>query len=170
MGFFRSLFGKGSADSGAVTVTASAPAGNAIGHDPRLIQSLLDDHAKLGALFARLGSQAEIGRYDEVRSLLAQFKSSLQAHILTENVRFYTYLERSLQGDAHSAETMREFRREMNTIAREVVDFTKKYQDARFTSTAESRQFNTDYKAIGVLLERRLDNEEHSLYPMYQPS
>lgn len=170
MGFFNSLFGsKEPSPAPAPTfIPQPAPSGK-IGYDPKLIESMLHDHAQLGQIFGRIGELQQAGAFTEVPQLLAQFKSRLQAHILTENVRFYTYLQQSLAGDPDNARTMHDFRREMNDIAHGVVEFVRKYQSSTFTP-GERRQFATDYAAVGKLLEQRLDNEENSLYPLYQPS
>lgn len=88
---------------------------------------------------------------------------------MTENVRFYTYLEAELANDKDSAATIHEFRRDMNTIARSVVEFIKAWKDSDFATPAERQQFTADYEKVGKLLEQRLDSEENDLYPLYQP-
>lgn len=171
MGFFRRMFGKDDyVQPMAVAEPPHATKPAAIGYDPKLMDSLHADHARVGALFERIGKHNKAGEYAQVRSLLAHFKSSLQAHILTENVRFYSYLENSLAGDPEDARTMHDFRRDMNTIARDVVGFVKTWQSSDFATTAERQQFTADYEKVGSLLEQRLDSEENSLYPLYQPS
>lgn len=169
MGFFRRMFGKDEdfPPSAAPEPLQTTPTPG-IRYDPKLIETLLADHARLGTLFARIGTLEKSGEYAEVRTLLTHFKSSLQAHILTENVRFYAYLEKSLSSDTDNATTIHEFRRDMNTIARKVVDFVKAWQNSDFATPAERQQFADDYKLVGQLLEQRLDSEENSLYPLYQ--
>ncbi|HEX7348686.1 MAG TPA: hemerythrin domain-containing protein [Rhodanobacteraceae bacterium] len=180
MGFFRKLLGKSdvsvappaaaAAPVAAPVAPSGAPAAHrSVNYDAKLIESLLRDHAELGRLFGNIGDAEKTGNFSDVRAQLVQFKTRLEAHILTENVRFYTYLDQSLGGDPNNASVMHDFRREMNGIARGVVDFVRKYQACEF-SAAERLQFTTDYAAVGKLLEQRLDSEENSLYPLYQPS
>jgi len=140
-----------------------------IRHDPALLDSLLHDHVELVALYQRIGRLMQDGQYDGIRAELVNFKTRLEAHILTENVRFYTYLEQSLSDDAHNAEMMRDFRREMNTIARAVVSFVKKYQGSGTFDASLQIEFARDYQSVGDLLKQRLGREESSLYPLYQP-
>ncbi|HET7930507.1 MAG TPA: hemerythrin domain-containing protein [Rhodanobacteraceae bacterium] len=169
MGFFRKLFGHDGTPSTPATsmpAPSPAPAPRRVSYDPNLIQSMLNDHAQLGQIFSRVGDAQKAGTYSEIRPLLIQFKSRLEAHVLTENVRFYTYLEQSLAGDPSNAAVMHDFRREMNAIARGVVDFVKKYQACGF-APEQRREFADDYAAVGKLLEQRLDNEETNLYPLY---
>lgn len=170
MGFFRKLLGQQdkppSVPVNATPIPAATP--RKIGYDAKLINSLLQDHAELGRIFGNIGDAQKSGSFDDIRPLLIQFKTRLEAHVLTENVRFYNYLDQTLSGDASNAGIMHSFRREMNGIARSVVDFVKKYQSSSFTPE-ERRQFATDYDAVGKILEQRLDSEENNLYPLYQP-
>lgn len=167
MGFFRSLFGKSSRQVAPIAATTSAPSPGSIGYDPKLVELLLSHHAQLGAMYQQLAVEARAGNSEAVRSLLTGFKTSLQSHVLTENVRFYSYLEKSLSGDSENAATMREFRREMNDIARQVVEFTGKWLEADVSSPTARDQFLADHTAVGKRLEQRLNNEETSLYPLY---
>lgn len=174
MGFFRTLFGKGRDKPATFTASSYAthgtPPPRRIGYDENLIASLQRDHAELGSIYSRIGELHQAGgSYDEIRSLLANFKSCLEAHVLAENVRFYNYLEQTLPDDSDNAEIMRGFRREMNQIARQVLDFVKRYQACGFDA-AERVSFGEDYAAIGKVLEQRLDREEHNLYPLYGPA
>lgn len=170
MGFFRNLLGKQDAPpvvpANAAPIPAAVP--RQIGYDPKLVDSLLRDHAELGRIFGNIGDAQKSGNFNDIRTLLIQFKTRLEAHVLTENVRFYNYLEQTLAGDANNTGVMHDFRREMNTIARSVIDFVKKYQSSTFTPE-DHRQFATDYDTVGKILEHRLDSEENNLYPLYQP-
>ncbi len=172
VGILGKLFGSNDAAKDTISHAAPAEASGpqrTIRYDPALLNSLLHDHAELGALFERIGKLMQDGRYEEIRPELVNFKTRLEAHILTENVRFYTYLEQSLASDTHNAEMMRDFRREMNTIARGVVVFVKKYQSpGTFDATLQS-EFAADYQSVGALFKQRINREESSLYPLYQP-
>jgi hypothetical protein len=170
MGFFRKLLGRQDAapaiPANATPIPTAAP--RQIGYDARLIDSLLQDHAELGRIFGNIGDAYKSGNFNDIRPLLVQFKTRLEAHVLTENVRFYNYLEQSLSGDANNTDVMHDFRREMNNIARSVVDFVKRYQSSTFTPE-DRRQFAVEYEQVGKILEHRLDSEENNLYPLYQP-
>ena len=65
-------------------------------------------------------------------------------------------------------EALRSFRREMNAIARGVVDFVKKYQLSAFDQQARE-EFMADYQTVYGLLAQRIEREESSLYPLYLP-
>lgn len=175
MGFFRTFLGKRDktpvASQVALASSLATPSTTLlkISYDPKLIDSLLRDHAELGRIFGNIGEAQKAGNYADIRPLLIQLKTRLEAHVLTENVRFYNYLQQSLAGDTTDSSTMYSFRREMNGIARSLVEFVKKYQSCGF-SPDERRQFATDYDAVGKVLEQRFDSEENNLYPLYQPS
>lgn len=171
MGFFSRLLGHHDdlppVPANAIPIPSAPP--RQIGYDPRLVDSMLKDHAHLGQIFGSIGDAQKAGNYGDIRTLLVNFKSRLEAHVLTENVRFYNYLEQSLANDPANASVMHDFRREMNGIARAVIDFVKKYQSSQFTPE-ERRQFALDYDAVGKVLVQRMDNEESNLYPLYQPN
>lgn len=116
-----------------------------------------------------MADEARTGNSAEVHRLLTSFKTSLQSHVLTENVRFYTYLEKALSSDSDNAATMHEFRREMNGIARQVVDFTNSWSNADLGIPELRERFLAEHAAVGKRLEQRLNSEETSLYPLYQP-
>ncbi|WP_167285263.1 hemerythrin domain-containing protein [Marilutibacter alkalisoli] len=154
----------------AVTAPAFGTTGQArpIAYDPALVPALKQDHHDLVALFSEIGHCAKLDRFDDIPKLLVSFKTNLEAHLIAENVRFYNYVERTLEGDSENTLLIRSFRREMNAIARGVVDFVKKYQLARFDVDTR-RAFMADYEAVGDLLAQRIQREEASLYPLYQP-
>ncbi|MBD8899908.1 hemerythrin domain-containing protein [Rhodanobacter sp. DHG33] len=171
MGIFGKLFKQKSSaadDSVRAAPHADEPAHRTIHYDPNLVDSLKRDHGELVTLYQRIGNLLQDGHHDEIRGELVNFKTRLEAHILTENVRFYTYLEQSLREDAHNAELMRDFRREMNTIARGAVNFVKKYQGPGTLDASSHEEFAKDYAAVGELLAQRIGREESSLYPLYQ--
>lgn len=85
---------------------------------------------------------------------------------MTENIKLYTYLEQTLEGDANNSELMRTYRREMNVIASGVRRFTKQYESCDF-SRIDAGQFEADYQEVGAILEQRLGKEESELYPLY---
>jgi hemerythrin-like domain-containing protein len=140
----------------------------AIAYDPGLVPTLKQDHNDLVDLFGQIGRHAQAQQFDVIPALLVSFKTRLEGHLIAENVRFYNYVENTLQGDVENSMLIRSFRREMNTIARGVVDFVKKYQLAQF-DVATRDAFVADYNAVGGLLTQRIEREENSLYPLYQP-
>lgn len=149
--------------------TAASAIGRAPSYDSRLIESLKHDHHSLVELFQQIGQTAERGRFHELPALLVAFKTGLESHVIAENVRFYNYVENSLSGDEENLLLIRSFRREMNAIARGVVDFVKKYQRAAFNEATRDA-FLRDYAVVGGLLTQRIQREEANLYPLYQPA
>ncbi|WP_343793276.1 hypothetical protein [Dokdonella soli] len=86
---------------------------------------------------------------------------------MTENVHFYVYLEQSFRGDEENKALIHDFRREMNGIARGVVEFVRRYQQAP-VSADNCAAFLKEYEAVGKLLVMRIEREEGNLYPLYQ--
>lgn len=151
---------------------AHEPAGTvrgprAISYDAALVSSLKRDHGDLVRLFTEIGSQAADRRYGDVPAMLTAFKTHFEGHLIAENVRFYNYVESLMHDDPENLMLIRSFRREMNAIARGVVDFVKKYQINHFDQRTHEA-FLADYRAVGALLAQRIEREETSLYPLYQ--
>jgi hypothetical protein len=142
--------------------------GFGITYDPELVPALKHDHTKLVQLFGQVGDEAGRGDFSEIPQMLMAFKVHLEGHLIAENVRFYNYVENAMQGDAENTALIRSFRREMNAIARGVVDFVKKYQLVHFDETLRE-EFMEDYRTVGGLLAQRIEREESSLYPLYIP-
>lgn len=137
-------------------------------YDPELVKTLESDHKELLALYGHIGQLYEKGMYSEIVKHLVVFKTRLEGHLLTENFRFYSYLEERLAGDPNDAAIMRDFRREMNTISRNVLNFIRSYQ-TKGINDQNARQFWQDYSRIGEVLQERIMREEHNLYPIYVP-
>ena len=166
----RKLFGRGEP---AVPAARPAPLSHGTARTPRfdarLVPQLTQDHRELVHAFEQIGMLPERDRWDLLPAQLLAFKSQLEAHLLAENVRFYNYVEYTLRDDEENFGLIRDFRREMNTIARGVIDFVKKYQHPLVTSVERSA-FLADYRNVGGLLVQRIEREEGSLYPLYQTS
>ena len=126
------------------------------------------DHRELVHAYEQIGLLPERDRWDQLPARLLAFKSQLEAHLLAENVRFYNYVENSLVGDEENMRLIRDFRREMNGIARAVVDFVKKYHVYEFDDFTR-KSFLKEYAVVGGLLAQRIQREESNLYPLYQP-
>lgn len=141
--------------------------GDAIRYDPRLLDTLLRDHAELGTLLRRIGAAGESGVAREARSLLVTFKARLKAHIVAENARFYDYLEQVSAGDPATLRLLRGYRREMAGIARDVLAFVHRYQ-ATGIDPAHRVQFLAEHAATSKRLAHRLDAEEDNLYRLYR--
>lgn len=146
---------------------SAMPAARIPRYDSSLIHSLKHDHHNLVEMFEQIGRLAEMGRFRELPATLVAFKTALESHVISENVRFYNYVENSLAGDDENLALIRSFRREMNTIAKGVVEFVKKYH--RYDFDEGTRQaFLKEYAAVGGLLAQRIQREESNLYPLYQ--
>jgi DNA polymerase/3'-5' exonuclease PolX len=89
--------------------------------------------------------------------------------LLKENVRFYVYLQHSLEGDAENAAIMHEFRREMQHIGKAVADFLHKYTTEGEWDGMMWQSFQQEVGGIGKVLVKRIQTEENVLYPLYLP-
>lgn len=165
--WFRRRSGQGPHDApGAPSPIARPP--RSIRYDADLVSSLRADHAELTGMYGQLGQDVRAGDYQRIPNALLAFKTRLEAHLLIENVRFYVYLEQSMAGNSENIAIIREFRREMNGIARGVVEFVRRYQQQHVHSGNQA-DFMREYEQVGELLAVRIEREEGDLYPLYQP-
>jgi len=154
--------GRRSANSG------QAP-GTQIFYSPDLISQLKEDHQRLLKIFGQVKDSFARNDLEATAEYLEEFRSEILAHLLTENVRFYVYLERTLRReDQENFNLVRHFRHEMDEIGKSVLDFFSKYQSiARKPRLALS--FGKDLKDVGAILVERIRREEETLYPLYMP-
>ncbi|MFT4630080.1 MAG: methionine salvage enolase-phosphatase E1 [Arenicella sp.] len=138
-------------------------------YDNELIAKLEKEHRLLMEVFGRIWSEGyEASDFVVLTLHLRDFKSKFQSHLLKENVKFYAYLEQSVRRDAHSLSIVRDFRKDMNDIANEVISFCKKYGDLEGVK-AHQELFATEYQGVAQALLKRVQLEERDLYSLYLP-
>jgi hemerythrin-like domain-containing protein len=148
------------------TTDAKTAPGTAIQHNPDLIKQLVKEHRQLSSIFGEIKTAFENSDYKKTVQKLDEFRGVFQAHLLTENVRLYIYLERSFANDETSYELIRSLRREMDSIARSALAFLEKYETIGIDKDIEA-SFARDIEAVGAILMRRIEGEENTLYPLY---
>ncbi|MBZ0126685.1 MAG: hemerythrin HHE cation-binding protein [Rhodocyclales bacterium] len=175
---FDFLFRKGKSVEASPAAVAPPPApatpekaapGTAIRFHPELVAELKHDHQVLLTLFASIQSAFKEGRLQAVVEHLEAFRTSIQSHLLKENVRLYIYLEHQLAGDETSHQLIHDFRHEMDGIGKAVVAFLAKYKDLSVDGNLVA-SFGRDLEAVGKVLVDRIQREEETLYPLYAPA
>lgn len=146
---------------------ATAP-GTEIRYAPDLVDNLKSDHLNLLGLYGEIKADFDNQDYPAVATKLEKFKSNLQGHLLTENVRLYIYLDRSLAHDPVNSDLIRGFRREMDDIAKVAMKFLNKYSAIGIDADL-AKHFADDFATIGQVLGERIQKEENVLYPLYMP-
>lgn len=146
---------------------AAAP-GTEIRYAPDLVDNLKQDHQTLLGLYGEIQNAFDNKDYTAVSAMLEKFKSGLQGHLLTENVRLYIYLDRSLASDPVNSDLIRGFRREMDDIAKVAMKFLNKYSTIGVDEHL-AEHFANDFATIGAVLGERIQKEESVLYPLYMP-
>jgi len=140
---------------------------NGIKFRPQLVTSLTNDHQEIVTLYGEMFDLMSQHKYILLSEKITEFKRALQAHVIVENVQFYTYLEVKLSNDEINLEFIQDVRREMNGIARAVVQFSKKYEKAHFNDQIKE-EFISDLESIGKVLTQRVAMEESQLYTLYE--
>jgi hemerythrin-like domain-containing protein len=165
-GFFKRK--KQPAPAPAEEVRVMAP-GTQIHYNPDLVAQLQKDHQELLALYGKIKERFDQGDYKGVTQLLNVFRQALQGHLLTENIRLYIYLERSMDHDELNGDLVRGFRREMDGIAKVAMAFLKKYEMIGVDAEL-AKPFAAEFANLGQVLIERINREEGILYPLYMPN
>jgi len=143
--------------------------GTRISYSPDLIPQLKDDHRRLLELFGTISEAFSRNDLPATSRLLEEFRGGILSHLLTENVRFYIYLEHALRHeDQESFNLMHHFRHEMDTIGKSVLAFFAKYQNID-KQPGLALSFGKDLENVGAILVERIKREEETLYPLYLP-
>jgi len=168
MGFFSRFFGSSTVERPAQNTIIKPSVEKGVGYHPNLVENLKSDHQALFTIYGAMVALVNQGKYAELTPKLQEFKMALQAHVLVENVQFYVYLQNKLQDDPMNLEFIKDVRKEMNGIARAVVNFSKKYETIEFTNEVK-QTFSDDLNEIGTVLTQRVEMEESQLYTLYTP-
>ncbi|MDP2762778.1 MAG: hemerythrin domain-containing protein [Sideroxyarcus sp.] len=143
--------------------------GTQLHYDPDLVSNLLADHQMLLGIFGDIAAAMKLKNMKLVKEKLGKFGDELNGHLLKENIRFYVYLQHSLNNDPENAATMLGFRKEMQQIGKAVVDFLHRYTTEGDWNEATWQSFQQEIGGIGQVLTKRIQREENSLYPLYLP-
>lgn len=137
-----------------------------IKYNPQLISSLMDEHRALLEIYGKVQRALDTKEYLAVAELLAEFRTSLKAHLLKEHIELYIYLEYALRDDRQAFDYMHSLRMEMDQISAQVMGFLHNYQ-ATPVMAENARQFQEQLQKIAPVLKRRIRQEEETLYTLY---
>jgi predicted membrane chloride channel (bestrophin family) len=143
--------------------------GTGIHYDPLLPQRLLDDHRRIESLFADMVAAAHVRDVVRLRQALDGFTTALRGHLLTENVRFYVYLQHTLGSDPENTALVHGFRREMQQIGRVLGDFLQRHGERETWDEAGWSRLSRELAELAPVLTKRIETEETILYPLYLP-
>ena len=82
-------------------------------------------------------------------------------------MRLYIYLQQQMAGDEINSALVRSFRKEMDGIGKNVLDFLEKYKEIEKSSDADLSSFSGELDQIGSVVSTRMKREELTLYPLY---
>lgn len=148
------------------TTQPRAP-GTLIGYDPLLINRLRADHQRMLGLFTQTQELLTTHDYDGVKRKLGELRVVLQDHLMTASVKFYVYVSRHLADDPAKTAIINEYRREMLSNSRQLMDFLRTYSVARLDDSFADT-FQIELLVIGSALVQRIEREQSTLFPLYQ--
>lgn len=158
-----------SAAPAATAPVAAAPAAG-IAYYPKLIDELVQDHHQLQVLQERIKHGFDQRDLGMVARELGEFGALLRNHLLKENMRLYIYLQQRVAGDEVNTSLVRSFRKEMDGLARQALDFLEKYKAIETMPAMEVLNFVEELERIGNVVHGRMQREEQALYPLYAPA
>ncbi|MDD5388019.1 MAG: hemerythrin domain-containing protein [Gallionellaceae bacterium] len=169
--FFKRWFQSGPASNEAAAAesvpTATAP-GTHIRYDPLLVKHLIEDHRRLEGLFGGIVAASQARDVDLMTRNLGLFGNAIRDHLLTENVRFYVYLQHT--GGEEQAAVVHGFQHEMRGIGKVLTAFLFRHSERETWDDLAWSDFTRELDEIAQVLTRRIATEESSLYPLYQPT
>lgn len=151
----------------APTPTVAPPSSSGIAFYPELIKDLVGDHRHLFQLHDSIKESFTRRDLASVSSNLQEFGMLVRNHLLTENMRLYIYLQQKMAGDEINTTLVRSFRKEMDGIGKNVLDFLEKYKEIEKKSEADLASFADELDQIGIVVSTRMKREEQTLYPLY---
>ncbi|WP_378953361.1 hemerythrin domain-containing protein [Pelosinus sp. sgz500959] len=123
-------------------------------------QEMLDLAAKIGAY----QSQLEIkNNASAISNLLSQLAGKLKMHLMVEDK--FVYPKLAMHSDTQIQKTSQKFSNEMGDLGQAFGDYKTKYLGAsKIADNADL--FMIDTKSVFAALTKRMDQENHSLYPL----
>lgn len=172
LNWLKSLFGSATnqetkqQDQVEAEILKHAAKAEKITYRENLVNNLKLDHQNLLALYGGMLESIHESEYTKIVGQLETFKTNFNAHLHTENLKLYVFLEQNVKEDADEFKKIRKYRREMRDIENAVNKFLTNWITSGINAENAS-EFETQLKAIGEALVKRIESEEHSLYPMY---
>jgi len=178
MGILQRLFGRKKKGEHGAKGASSAPnpvqrnsacaPGTSIPYDAKLIFRLTADHRRLVRIVDKIDRSFDDGYFTSTVRYLHEFGSEIRAHLLTEKVQLYLFLQHALANDRLSIALMRDLQQEMDGIGKQIVSFLARYEKLAGTP-ALIATFRADLREIATLLTNRIRREETTLFPLYTP-
>jgi len=137
-----------------------------ISYNPELIKRLVSEHQYLLGIYTAIISASESRDYELLKEKLNDFGINLKAHLLTEHIELYIYLEYILSSDQKTFRYMHELRMEMDEISSEVIGFLHTYR-SNPVNDQNVEKFQKQFEKIGHILSERIQREEKTLYTLY---
>ncbi len=141
--------------------------GDMIQYDPGLIKKLNNDHQELLQLFTEVMEAASVDDFDQVEKSFALFGNRLKLHLMTEQIKFHTYLEQALKDCALTQQMNRDFQVRIMEIGQAALEFINQYKSCTWDEPVK-KEFTEGMEGLGEILIERIDMEEE-LYELYLP-
>ncbi len=140
---------------------------NGVKYDPYLIKKLNNDHKALTKFYDEIMEAASEDKYDIVTTKLNSFVDRLRIHLMTEQIKFYNYLEHVFKNNELTKTMNKSFQDRIKVIGQKAIDFIDKYENIDWND--ETKQtFVKEIENLDKILAERATMEE-DLYELYLP-
>lgn len=136
-----------------------------LSYDPQLLTNLKKDHRILLNQMHSLSEAAKSKDLEHLPLLLDIFRSTMLAHVSQEIIKLYVYLLGNLPHDLEQYKHIRTFRKEMDAILIDILNFLDTYKDVE--KIEQGQNFQNDLKQIIDMFSLRIEKEENILFPLY---
>lgn len=150
-----------------ISSTNSPPRAD-IAYQPALVAELIDEHRSMARHLAQVLTSFEDDDLSTTGRLLDQFGHETTAHVYKETTKLYLYLQYALSDRPDEFAQMRKFRKEMDRIVADTMDFLERYKTLE-TDPGKQSSFKTEMEGLRDRWLARVKTEESILFPMYRP-
>lgn len=138
-----------------------------ISYDPFLIKKLNEDHKALLSIFTEIMEAASEDDYASVTDGLNVFGNRLRLHLMTEQIKFHTYLQQALADSSLTQQMNNTFQDKIKVIGQTALDFMGQYEECGWNDETK-KSFVEGMEGLGKILTERITMEEE-LYELYLP-
>lgn len=149
-----------------VSLTSKGVKNNQIDYDA-LVINIKEDHENILSIYHDILENLYDTEFRDIQNKLRHFKLSFNEHLYIKNIKLYVFLEHNLKDQEEKFLMMRKHRREMRTIEITINRFLSSWIDSGIYKET-IQQFEEEFQLIGSELNRRINNEETYLHPLYK--
>ena len=141
--------------------------GTQIHFEADLIVQLEKEHVRILKSLQKIYVAFELKNSKYTIKKLKKFKIKFTDYLILEIPKLYIYLEHSFSKNSKKQNQVKEIRRDIRKISKEVLDFVDKYR-VKLENKKKTKKLRRDFVNIYLTLKKRFKREEKKLFPLYK--